>query len=238
MKRVITIDGGVATGTSSLAKDLALALEIPRIDSGSMYRAITYLVIKEGIDPADASACAELAQNTKLTMPQGEVIAVNGETVEEWISGQRVDHLRSPEIDSLVPTIADHRAVREAINEQQRRFAGQSDVVADGRDTGTVVFPQATLKLFLTCSDEEAARRRTEQYGHPISVTEIRQRNEADQNHAFGALVKALDAVEIDTTYIPVGTIVELVMDLLDQPAAERPKLITRRSQDSEIQFD
>lgn len=233
--KTITIDGGVATGTTTLAKNLALALEIPRIDSGSLYRAVTYLVNQQKIDPHDAETCTKLARDAKFDMPEGEVLRVNDQTVVEWIDGQRIDKLHTAEVDQWVSEVSGHRAVRDIVNAKQREFAANRGVVADGRDTGTVVFPDADLKLFLVCDDTEAARRRSEADGRMVTVEEVRARNEADRQHEFGALAKAKDAVEIDTTNFEAGEVVELALKLLSTPKDQRAATVAREPKSGKI---
>jgi len=236
MKTIITIDGGVATGGSTLAKNLGLALELPRIDSGSMYRAITYYVLQQGIGPYDEAACVKVAESARFDMPEGEVMSMNDQIVVEFVDGQRIDRLHVAEVDQLVPKVAGYRGVREAVNAGQRRFAAGRGAVADGRDCGLAVFPEADLKLFLVVEPEEAVRRRSDADGRKVSVQEILDRNEADRQHKHGPLAKAPDAVEIDTTNIDAGEMVQLVVELLAQPANKRPTAIKRPVEAGQIE--
>ncbi len=231
----ITIDGGVVTGTTSLAKNLGLTFGLPRIDSGSIYRALTYLVLKEGADPADEAACIRLAKAAELEMPDGEVIKINGVTVVEWVDGQRIDQLHTAEVDRSVAVVAAYEQVREVVKQTQRQFAGTHGAIADGRDTGTVVFPQAELKLFLVCEEGEAAKRRSEADGRIVTIAEVKERNEADRQHKFGALAKAHDAVEIDTTHLTAGEVSELVLGLVEMDTKDRPSYIGRETESGEI---
>ncbi len=211
---IVTIDGGVATGTTTLARNLSISLGLPRLDSGSLYRAINLLALADKVT-ADGSACASLAQDAQIEMPDGEAITVDGHVVVEWVDGQRLDRLHTAQIDQCVPVVAGHESVREVVNRKQREFASINGAVVDGRDAGTVVFPEAEVKLFLTVSDKEAARRRSAADGRIVTVEEIRQRNEADRNHKYGALAKPKDAVEIDTNDLDAGQVAELALSMI-----------------------
>lgn len=235
-KPVITIDGGVATGTSTLSRDVALVLNVPRINAGSIFRALAYEVLRQGVDPHDGDACVQLANKAQIDMPDGEVLAVNGEVVVKWIDGQRIDNLHTKEVDDIVPIVAAHPGVKRAVWEYERRFAAQRGAVADGRETGTMVFPDATMKLFLVCDNAIAAVRRSNADGREVSVQEIIDRNEADKHHEVGALIKADGAIEIDTSYISVAELVPLIVELLNMPSQDRPKLIRRAGPTAQIE--
>ncbi len=215
MPKIIAIDGGVATGTSTLAENLSKTLGIPRINSGSIYRAISFLVLKKGVDYRSEEACVDLASKAKILMPEGEVTSIDEFKVVEEKNGARTDLLHTKEVDDIVPIVASYRGIRNISNELQRKFASKKGAIVDGRDIGTVVFPKADIKLYLTCSDEEAAQRRAEADGRFVTVEEIRARNEADKEHEFGALRKANDAVEIDTTNVNEAQVTRQALEII-----------------------
>lgn len=149
---VVAIDGPSGTGKSTTARILADKLKVLYIDSGAMYRAITYLVLKKKINPTDSSKIIELTKSADLKL-EGENVYINGEDVTKQI--------RSLEVTNRVSAISKIREVREILVSKQREFANSQSVIMDGRDIGTVVFPNADFKFYFTCDIKTRAARRS-----------------------------------------------------------------------------
>ncbi len=206
---IVAIDGGVASGKSAVGKRVAEALGLPFVDSGLMYRAVTKLAAERGIDAGDVDALIELAQKTELKV-DGERVWADGVDLTEGIFD--ADHM-----DAL-PRVSAIAGVREALVAQQRRL-GQGGVVMAGRDIGTVVFPDADSKLFLTASLEEKVRRRAAQYAKRGEVVdedamrrEVEARDRVDTQRAVAPLRPAPDAIVIDTDHLTVDEVVDAIL--------------------------
>ena len=204
---VIAIDGPAGAGKSTVARGVAQALGFTYLDSGAMYRCVALAARERGVDPDDAAAAGELARGIELALAGGRV-SLDGRDVSERI--------RSPEVSAAASRISVHPGVREAMVERQREMIAAGRYVAEGRDIGTVVSPDAPLKVFLTASDEERARRRAEQTGEPLAqVRAAQQRRDAsDSEREHGALHAAPDAVDLDTTGLSASEAVERVVAL------------------------
>jgi len=206
---IIAIDGGVATGKSAVGKRVAERLGLPFIDSGLMYRAVTRLAAERGIDPADTDAVAKLAHSVKLT--------VDGERV--WADGMELtDGIYDADFADALPRVSANPGVREALVAQQRD-QGRKGVVMAGRDIGTVVFPDADCKFFLTASLDEKVRRREAQFerrGERVDPEamrkEVETRDRVDTERAVAPLRPAPDAVVIDTDELTVDQVVDLIV--------------------------
>jgi cytidylate kinase len=206
---IIAIDGGVASGKSAVGKRVAERLGLPFIDSGLMYRAITRLAAGRGIDPGDEDAVTQLARSVPLT--------VEGDRV--WADGvELTDGIYDADFAEALPTISAIPGVREALVEQQRRAARDGLVMA-GRDIGTVVFPNADYKFFLTASLDEKVRRRAAQFerrGERVDAEamrkEVEARDRVDTERAIAPLRPAPDAVVIDTDNLDVDEVVDLIV--------------------------
>lgn len=216
-KCVIAIDGPAGAGKSTVARTVAQKLGYVYIDTGAMYRALTWAVLQEHIDPSSpetAAAVARLAMRTKVTLapgPKGNRVFVDGADV--------TDEIRAPDTSAAVSYVAANVQVRDRLVSLQRAMAKQGGVVVDGRDIGTVVLPGADVKIFLTASVEERARRRFEELRateHEQSLeditTNITRRDEIDSNRAVAPLRKADDAVEVDTTEKTIDEAVAVVL--------------------------
>jgi cytidylate kinase len=206
---IVAIDGGVASGKSAVGKRVADALGLPFVDSGLMYRAVTRVAAARAVDAGDANAIAQLARSMQLKI-DGERIWADGVELTEGIYD--ADHM-----DAL-PQISAIAAVREALVTQQRRL-GQGGVVMAGRDIGTVVFPRADHKFFLTASLDEKVRRRAAQYekrGERVDEEamrrEVEARDRVDTQRTVAPLRPADDAVVIDTDNLDVEEVVELIL--------------------------
>jgi cytidylate kinase len=216
---IIAIDGGVATGKSAVGKRVADALGLGFVDSGLMYRAVTKLASERGIDPADADAVTALARSTELKV-DGDRVWADGVELTDGIFD--ADHMEALPRVSAIP------AVREALVAQQRRL-GQGGVVMAGRDIGTVVFPDADHKFFLTASLEEKVRRRAAQYekrGEHVDQDAMRQEVEArdrvDTERAVAPLRPARDAIVIDTDDLTVDQVVDTILELIKERSQAR----------------
>ena len=198
MARVVAIDGPSGSGKSTVARGVAAALGFEVLDTGAMYRAVTLAVLRASVDPDDGDACARIAQSIELDV--GDAVLLDGEDVSKEI--------RSPRVTATVSVVSAHPEVRRVLVARQREWA-ESRVggVVEGRDIGTVVFPDAPLKVFITASDDERARRRQrdeEAADRDVEVGQVREelhrRDHADSSRAVSPLVPADDAEVIDTT--------------------------------------
>ena len=207
---IVTIDGGVASGKSAVGRRVADKLGLPFIDSGLMYRAITRLTAERAISPHDADAVTRLAESTRLRI-DGERVWADGEELTEGIYD--TDYADALPVISAIP------GVRKALVEQQRRI-GAGGVVMAGRDIGTVVFPDADRKFFLTASLEEKVRRRAAQYGRrgervdeAAMRKEVEMRDRVDSERSVAPLRPADDAVILDTDRLDVDEVVERILE-------------------------
>jgi cytidylate kinase len=191
---LVAIDGPSGVGKSTLARRLAVSLDLPYLNTGSMYRAVTLAAIREKVDPDDGDALGRLAAERTF-----ELVPSSG-IVELAIDGSPPDReMESPGVEAAVSAVSAHPQVRAVLREEQRRLADERGVV-EGRDIGSVVLPGADLKLFLTASAEERASRRAEQRGaEPRPVADaLRTRDSRDAR--VNPLVAAPDAIELDTS--------------------------------------
>ena len=198
---VVAIDGPAGAGKSTVARAVAEALGFPYLDSGAMYRAAALMLLRHG------GAASERAEELQLDL--GDRVIANGEDVTEAI--------RDPEVSESASRIATNEKVRAALVAKQRELLSRGDWVAEGRDIGTVVAPQAPVKVFLTASPEERARRRADELGTDAGTVLRDQtlRDEQDRSRTHSPLRPAPDAVELDTTGLGVDEVVERVVDLV-----------------------
>ena len=214
---VITIDGPAGAGKSTVAQMLAHSLGLTYVDSGATYRAAALKVLEAGVEPDDEPAVARLICQTD--------IQVETDTAEPrvLVDGHDVTaRLRTPEVTLAAAQVSRRPQVRAKLIEMQRTFARGNGVVMEGRDIGTVVFPQAPLKIFLKANVEERARRRLrqdEQEGRLATLEktayEIGRRDQLDAERKVSPLVAAADAVEIDSTCLTAEQVVEQIVDLV-----------------------
>lgn len=213
-KLVIAIDGPAASGKSTTAKLVAARLGYLHIDTGAMYRAITLKVLRSGLQGFYSKRIAELVSNTSI-----ELQPVNG-SLKILLDGEDVsESIRSPEVTTAVSSVSSIRQVRQVLVNEQRRIGKQGGVVLEGRDIGTVVFPDADLKIFMIASIEaRAVRRQRELRQNGIETNletlkgEIRQRDEKDSTRDESPLKKADDAIELDTSDMTIEQQVEFVV--------------------------
>jgi cytidylate kinase len=204
---VIAIDGPAGAGKSSVARLLADRLGLTFLDSGAMYRAVALSALQRGADPGDAEAVSALARRAEISLDGGRV-SLDGRDVSEAI--------RSPEVTEGASRVSVHPGVREAMVARQRALIEQGDYVAEGRDIGTVVSPESPLKVFLSASEQERARRRAAESGEDEAAVLAgqRERDARDRGREHGALRAAPDAVEIDTTGLTLEQVAARVAEL------------------------
>ena len=201
-QKIIAIDGPAGSGKSTVARALARALGWAFLDTGAMYRAVTCEALDQGVDVNDQRAVAALAASLRLTtLPR---VTVNGRDVEEEI--------RTDRVNAAVSVVAANALVRATMVARQRQWAAEQplDTVVEGRDITTVVFPEATLKVFLTASLEERARRRGDE-----GEASVARRDEADTNRDASPLRQADDALVLDTTGRAVDEVVGEIITCL-----------------------
>ncbi len=190
---VIAIDGPSGSGKSTIARGLAAELGLPYLDTGGLYRAVTLAVLRRGVDPRDSEGCAGIARAVRVEQRGGRT----------YLCGEDVDdEIRGEEVTAAVSAVSAHPALREAMLPIQRESAAEGGIV-EGRDIGTIVLPDADLKVYLTASSEERARRRALQSGmedRDAVERELSRRDRQDEGRPVAPLIQARDAWEIDTT--------------------------------------
>jgi CMP/dCMP kinase len=203
---IVAIDGPAGAGKSTVARALAERLGFRYLDTGAMYRALTWLAMLRSVDLGDAPALAELARTEPVSFDEAGRV---------WIAGTDVtSSIRETRIDRMVPVVARHPAVREVMRERQRQLGKEGDVVIEGRDIGTVVAPDAAVKVYLVADRDERARRRMSErpgIGADALSTDLRLRDESDA----ARMQPAEDAQEIDTTSLRVEDVVERIEALV-----------------------
>ncbi|PKQ38606.1 MAG: (d)CMP kinase [Actinobacteria bacterium HGW-Actinobacteria-1] len=221
---IIAIDGPAASGKSTVARAVARRLGFRYLDTGAMYRAIAAEAVRLGLPLEDAGAMAALAETTHISFTYAEGDPIPGAVL---VGGADVTaEIRTPQVDAAVSLVARIPGVRAALVPIQRRFATGSDTVVEGRDIGTVVFPDAAVKVYLTATPEERARRRfgdREAAGHEAEIAavaaDIAQRDMLDSTRAASPLATAADAHVIDTTGLSVDGVVDQIEALVREAA-------------------
>lgn len=215
MKRIIiAIDGPAASGKSTTAKRVAAALGYLHIDTGAMYRAMALKVLRSKIEPSDKQRVAALADNTsvRLVNHDGQVrVVLDGAEVS--------DEIRLPEVTNMVSPVSTVQEVRTLMVKEQRAMGTEGGIVLEGRDIGTIVFPNADLKIFMRAdARERAVRRKKELEGKGVTVMldvleqEILDRDRIDSERSVSPLKKADDAIEVDTTHLSIDQQVEFIV--------------------------
>jgi cytidylate kinase len=204
---VIAIDGPAGAGKSTVARGVAAALGFQYLDSGAMYRCVALAALERGVDPADEAGLAAIAAGLRIEL-DGAAVRLDDRDVSARI--------REPEVGQAASRTSVHPGVREAMVARQRELIAEGRYVAEGRDIGTVVSPGSPLKVFLTASAAERARRRAAESGEDPDAVQAAQleRDERDRERAHGALRVAGDAVELDTTGLTPEQVVEHVVAL------------------------
>jgi CMP/dCMP kinase len=201
--KVIAIDGPAGSGKSTVARGLARHLGLDYLDTGAMYRAITFAALRRGVDPGDADPTAEIARTVDLDVSTEGV----------WVDGvDATIEIRGPEVSRAVSLVADNPAVRAELVRRQREWANQrGGGVLEGRDIGTVVFPDADLKVYLTARPDVRAERRAAeitQLDYETVAADMARRDALDQGRSDSPLRQADDAIEIDTSELTVDQII------------------------------
>jgi cytidylate kinase len=210
---IIAIDGPSGAGKGTVARALAERLGYRHIDTGAMYRALAWKATRDELDLADESAVAALGERATFDLEAGRVV-IDGHDVRSAI--------RTPEMDKAAAAVARHPAVRRVLVARQRAFGAGGGVVMEGRDIGTVVFPDADVKVYLDASPEERARRRAADPAHASSktaqlaevATALAERDRSDSTRTASPLAIAPDATVIDTTGVPIDGVIERVLSL------------------------
>jgi cytidylate kinase len=202
---VIAIDGPAGAGKSTVAKGVAKSLGFTYLDSGAMYRAVALAALERGIDLDDGERLGELAWRLDVDFAGG-TIRLDGKPVE--------GRIRSPEVTIAASRVSVYPQVRQAMVKRQRELIASGNYVAEGRDIGTVVSPDSPLKIFLTASEEERARRRAGETAQPVDDVRVAlgDRDRRDRGREHGALRAAGDAVSLDTTDLSVDEVIERIV--------------------------
>ena len=215
---IIAIDGPAASGKSTLGLSLAKALGYLFFDTGIMYRAVTWLALKLDIDPSDEAKITALAEQTQIDIVPAS--KADGRVNDILIAGQDITwETRLPDVEANVSKVSAYRGVREALSQQQRRIGQRGKVVMVGRDIGTVVLPEANLKIYLDASAEERAKRR---YGEIVArggvtdyneiLVKVSERDRIDSTRDVAPLKAADDAIILDSDQLNPGEVLEKVM--------------------------
>jgi cytidylate kinase len=218
---IVTLDGPAGAGKSSTARALAARLGWCHLDTGAMYRAVALMALEAQVPLDDARQLASLAETLAIEF-QGDRVFVGGREVSAEIRTERVTQATRP--------VADTPAVREAMKRMQRRLAEGLDVVTEGRDQGSVVFPHAELKVFMTASPEERARRRHREEVSRGAATSLEtvlraqtRRDEGDRTRPVGAMKPAEDAVILETDGLTASEVVDRLVELVAARRREQP---------------
>jgi CMP/dCMP kinase len=208
---IVAIDGPAGAGKSTVARSLAGRLGFRYLDTGAMYRALTWLAMQRGLDLSDEKGLAELAREERVVFSEDDRVSIAGTDVTASIRETRVDR--------MVPVVARHPQVREVMRERQRQLGHDGDVVIEGRDIGTVVVPDAEVKVYLVAERDERAKRRVAErpgIGADALATDLRLRDESDA----ARMRPAPDAVEIDTTSLEVDDVVDRIETIVRERSA------------------
>lgn len=212
---IIAIDGPSGAGKGTIARAVAARLQYRHVDTGAMYRAVAWKARREGANLADEAAVAALSERSVFALDAGRVL-IDGEDVSKAI--------RNPEIDAGATAVARLPAVRRVLVARQQEIGRGGGVVMEGRDIGTVVFPDADVKIYLDASPEERARRRANDPAHRTAgstaladvATALAERDRNDSTRAVSPLAMAADAILIETTGLPIESVVDRVMAVVE----------------------
>lgn len=218
---IIAIDGPAASGKSTIGKKLADELDYLFFDTGVMYRAVTWLALQRDVRIPDEAAITALAENSEIDVcsPSQD----DGRNCDILIAGQDVTWaIRRPEVEANVSQVSAYPGVRKALSAQQRRIGQRGQVVMVGRDIGTVVLPEADLKIFLVASVEERARRRCQeiiarggQADYDKILVAMRRRDQIDSTRAVAPLRPATDALILDTDHLNIAQVLDMIRELV-----------------------
>lgn len=219
---IIAIDGPSGAGKGTVARAVAARLAYRHVDTGAMYRAVAWKALRDGVDLHEETAVGALGERAVFDLEAGRVV-VDGHDVARAI--------RTPEIDRAAAIVASLPAVRRVLVARQRQLGTSGGVVMEGRDIGTVVFPDADVKIFLDASPEERARRRASDPAHAASAGRglgevaiaLAERDRLDSTRAASPLMMAPDAVHVETTGIPLDTVVDRVLEVVRARLRSQP---------------
>lgn len=220
---IVAIDGPAASGKSTVARTLATRIGGHYLDTGAMYRAVAYAALQRGVPLDDGKALSVLTATLSISFAHAGDSALPTAVLLDGVDVTA--QIRTPEVDAAVSAVASDPGVRSALVVQQRQLAASAPlIVVEGRDIGTVVFPDAGVKIFLTASPEERARRRHAEMtgrGHAVETGSVREgldrRDEADSTRAASPLEPAEDAVELDTTGLSIDEVVDAIAALVGE---------------------
>ena len=220
---VVTIDGPAGAGKSTVAKQLARRLGYRLLDTGAIYRAVALTAHRSGIAWSDASACAQVARELDIRFD------FVGDKNHVFLADEDVSAaIRTPEVSQGASQVSAHGPVRAALLDLQRRLGAGGGVVVEGRDTGTVIFPDAAAKFFLTATEEERAKRRVAELGpaanYEKTLAEIRERDERDASRDVAPMKPADDAVLVDSSTQTIDEVVENLARLVESRASSGVK--------------
>ena len=216
---VFALDGPSGTGKSTVARRLARRLGAEYLDTGAMYRAATLAVLEAGVPPEDPDRVAEVVRAARIE------VATDPAQPETRLNGRRVDsEIRSPRVTAAVSAVSAIPAVRQVLVTQQRALIGRGRIVVEGRDIGSVVWPAARPKVYLTASASTRARRRATELGPGTDVAsvgaDLQRRDLIDSSRLASPLAQAPDAIELDTTDLDIDQVVDRLVDIVLRPAA------------------
>lgn len=211
---IIAIDGPAGAGKSTISKLVSKRLDINYLDTGAMYRAITYKCIEEGININNEEEVIKICESSDVDFRNNQI----------YLDGKNIDiEIRRQEVSSKVSNVAKIKKVRELLVARQREIASESDVILDGRDVGTCIFPDARYKFFLSASAQERGRRRYEELkskGEDVDldniIEDIKKRDKIDSTREVSPLIKAEDAIEIDSTSMSINEVVDYIIDAVE----------------------
>lgn len=230
---VIAIDGPAAVGKSTIGKIIARELGFLYIDTGAIYRAITWKVLKNNINVYDEDTISNLVSNTYITIEKKNRNSLKG-YYNIFIDGEDVtEEIRSPKIDQNVSQIAKLPKIRKQLIYLQRKLAKKGNIIMEGRDIGSVILPQADIKLYFTASEEERIKRRYKELvdkGYNIDYKEVKkqivQRDEIDSKRKYAPLIKAKDAILIDSTEKSIEEVKDKILKTIKKHRKCRKKQI------------
>ncbi len=230
---VIAIDGPAAVGKSTMGKIIARELDFLYIDTGAIYRAITWKVLKNNINVYDEDTISNLVSNTYITIEKKNRNSLKG-YYNIFVDGEDVtEEIRSPKIDQNVSQIAKLPKIRKQLIYLQRKLAKKGNIIMEGRDIGSVILPKADIKLYFSASEEERIKRRYKELidkGYNIDYKEVKkqivQRDEIDSKRKYAPLIKAKDAILIDSTEKSIGEVKDKILKTIKKYRKCRKKQI------------
>lgn len=219
-REIITIDGPSGSGKSTISRAVAARLGFTYLDTGAMYRAVGYYAIQEGVDPSDEKSLERLLTDMELELYPGS------KDTRIFLNKQEISlAIRTAEMGLAASRVSALPTVRDRLTGIQQKIGRKGKIVAEGRDTGTVVFPEARYKFYLDASPEERARRRTIQLreqgceaDEQVILQQLKERDKADSSRARAPLCKAVDAVVIDSSNLTIDEVIELIIGQVKEP--------------------